>query len=88
MIGFGENWYNIKIFGQQVNWATFVASGVAFIGFEVLRRRTIQKQIEEQVAIGVKEGIAQYEANQGTIIDQVVAGVDDLDFEEIIEDIT
>jgi len=88
LVSVGNEWYNIRIFGQKVNWATFVVSGVAFVTFEVIRRKMIQKQIEEQVAIGVKQGIAQYEANQGTIIDQFIAGVDELDFEEVLDDIT
>tara|TARA_R100000005_G_C4881205_1_gene132778 strand:+ start:203 stop:478 length:276 start_codon:yes stop_codon:yes gene_type:complete len=88
LVSVGNEWYNIRIFGQKVNWATFVVSGLAFVTFEVIRRKMIQKQIEEQVAIGVQQGIAQYEANKGTIIDQVIAGVDELDFEEVLDDIT
>ena len=48
LVSVGNEWYNIRIFGQKVNWATFVVSGVAFVTFEVIRRKMIQKQIEEQ----------------------------------------
>ncbi len=88
LVSVGNEWYNIRIFGQKVNWATLVVSRLAFVTFEIIRRKMIQKQIQEEVKTGLKQGLAQYEANQGTIIDQFIAGVDELDFEEVLDDIT
>ena len=79
-----NKWYKIKIFNQEVNWATFVLSATAFIGFEIYRRKKIKEQIEKEVQLG----IAQFKEEQGTIIDQVVRGVDNLDWEAVLEDIT
>ena len=76
--------WKVKIFGQQVNWATFVLSGCVLIGVELLRRRAIDRQIKEEVALG----IAKAKEDEGTIIDQVITGVDELNWEDVLEDIT
>ena len=84
MVSVGNNWYKIKIFNQQVNWATFILSGCAILGLELWRRKRISEQIEREVA----RGIAQAKLDEGSIIDQVVSGVDEIDWEDVLEDIT
>lgn len=75
MIGFGNKWYKLRIFGQQVNWATFVASGVLFVGLELYRRKYIEKKIKDDVS----NAIAQAQQNQqgdivNTILDEIGIG--------------
>jgi len=84
LVQIGDKWFKVKIFGQQVNWATLLVSGVVILGVELWRRKRIARQINNEV----HQQLAQYEQQQGTIIDQVVSGVDDLDWEEIWGDIT
>ena len=84
LVQIGDKWFKVKIFGQQVNWATFVLSGCVFLGLEVWRRQKIKKQIEDEVALG----IAKAKEEEGTIIDQVITGVDSLDWNDVLNDMT
>jgi hypothetical protein len=73
MIQFGDKWFKVKIFGQQVNWATFVVSGVLFVGLELYRRKYIEKKIKDDV----NNAIAQAQGNQqedivNTILDEII----------------
>ena len=69
MIGFGNKWYKIKIFGQQVNWATFVASGVLFVGLELYRR----KYIEDKIKKDIDQAIAEAELdNNNNLLDNIL----------------
>jgi|TARA_B100000902_G_C27077057_1_gene796987 hypothetical protein len=75
MIQFGDKWFKIKIFGQQVNWATFVASGVLFVGLELYRRKYIEKKIQDDV----NNALAQAQEGQqndlvNTILDEIGIG--------------
>jgi hypothetical protein len=75
MIQVGDKWFKIKIFNQQINWATLVASGVLFIGLELWRRKYIEKKIKNDV----DSAIAQSQTGQqnelvNTILDEIGIG--------------
>lgn len=53
--GKGDNWYQIKIFNKEVNWASVVVSGIIFIGLEIYRRKYIEKKIKEDIKIALSQ---------------------------------
>ncbi len=63
-----NEWYNIKIFGKEVNWASVVASGVIFLGLELYRRKNMRKQVKDEV----KREVNQLALNQNTSSDNII----------------
>ena len=63
-----NEWYNIKIFGKEVNWASVVASGVIFLGLELYRRKNMRKQVKDEV----KREVTQLARNQNTSNDNII----------------
>ena len=69
MIKFGDKWFKIKIFNQQINWATLVASGVLFVGLELWRRKYIEKKIQDDVNNAIAEA---QEGQQNDLVNQIL----------------
>ena len=67
-----NEWYKIKLFGKEVNWASVVASGVIFLALELYRRKNMRKQVKDEV----KREVNQLAMNQNTssynIIDTII----------------
>ena len=75
MIQFGDKWFKIKIFGQQVNWATFVASGVLFVGLELYRRKYIEQKIKDDVNNALAEAQTDQQNDLvNTLLDEIGIG--------------
>mgnify|MGYP003137026489 FL=1 len=75
MIQFGDKWFKIKIFGQQVNWATFVASGVFFVGLELYRRKYIEQKIKDDVNNAIAEAQTDQQNDLvNTLLDEIGIG--------------
>ena len=63
-----NEWYKIKLFGKEVNWASFVASGVIFLALELYRRKNMRKQVKDEV----KREVNQLAMNQNTSSDNII----------------
>jgi hypothetical protein len=46
-------WYNVKILGKEVNWASVGASVVIFVGLEMWRRKYIATKIKEDIRLAM-----------------------------------
>ena len=49
------SWYKVKILGNEINWASVLASGVLFIGLELWRRKYIAEKIKKDIRIALSE---------------------------------
>ena len=49
------NWYNVKILGKEVNWASVSASVVIFVGLEMWRRKYIATKIKKDIRVAMAE---------------------------------
>lgn len=63
-----NEWYKIKLFGKEVNWASVVASGVIFLALELYRRKNMRKQVKDEV----KREVNQLAMNQNTSSDNII----------------
>ena len=48
-------WYNVKILGNEVNWASVSASVIIFVGLEMWRRKYIAEKIKKDIRIAMSE---------------------------------
>lgn len=67
-----NEWYNIKIFGKEVNWASVVASGVIFLALELYRRKNMRKQVKDEVKREVTQLAMKENTSSDNIIDTII----------------